>query len=191
MALKLSDYAQAFDCGVEAWSGFWGDPLFSGGLMMVTYGIAAFATFRASRRLSGIERAAWLVAALLLTFQIANTPLDLHGLAWASGRCLAHLQGWYADRHTLQVELLVSLAAVAVVMAATSILILRRDFWPNTLLVLGVSLSLGMTVAKGVNYHYLEVFYSSSFGPLAFADLVELAGIAIVFTAAWLKLKIS
>lgn len=184
-----SDYAQAFACGVETWSGFWGDPLFSGTVMMVTYAIAALMALRAARGLGGMERGAWVLAAVLMGFQVANTPLDLHGLVWATGRCLSHIQGWHAERHAYQRELLLLVAAGFCVIALTALLVLRRDLLSNGLLILGLGLSLGMTVVKGVNYHHLEALYQSAVGPLRVPDLIELSGIACVLLAAYLKAR--
>ena len=190
-----SDYSEAFACGVEAWSGFWGDPLFSGTLMMVTYAVAALMALRAVRGprglqgLRGVERVVWALAAVLLVFQVANTPLDLHGLAWASGRCLAHIQGWYAERHAYQRELLILVALTTCALMAICILVLRRDLVSNGLLVLGLGLSLGMTIVKGINYHHLEALYALPLGPLRIPDVIELVGIACVLCAASIKVK--
>jgi hypothetical protein len=183
----ISDYTQALSCGVEAWSEFWGDPLFSGSLMMATYALAAVMAARVAARLAGAERLAWRLAAVLLAFQVINTPLDLHGLLWASGRCLARIQGWYAERHLYQRELLVMLAVTGCAVTGAAILVLRHDLVANALLVAGLGLALGMTVVKGVNYHHLEALYGARVGPLRVPDLIELAGIACVFLAVFLK----
>jgi hypothetical protein len=185
----FSDFSEAFDCGVEAWSGFWGDPVFSGAMMMAAYAFAAFLVIRASSRLFEVERGFWIFSGILMALQVANTPLDLHGLAWASVRCLARTEGWYAQRHAIQREVLTTLALAFTALAAFAMLLLRRDFWRNALLVVGLTLAIGMTLAKGVNYHQLEALYGGAFGPLRTADLVELSGVAAVLTAAWLKLR--
>ena len=183
------DYTEAFACGFEAWSGFWGDPLFSGALMMGTYATAALTALRASRSLRGAERAVWTLAVALLAFQVINTPLDLHALLWASGRCLSHIQGWYTERYAYQRDLLVLLAITACVVTAICILLLRRDLLSNGLLVLGLSLSLSMTVVKGINYHALEALYQFPLGPLWVPDVIELFGVALVLCAAYVKIK--
>ena len=153
-----SDYSEAFACGVEAWSGFWGDPLFSGTLMVVTYAVAALMALRAVRGprgrqgLRGVERVVWALAAVLLVFQVANTPLDLHGLAWASGRCLAHIQGWYAARHAYQRELLILVALTVCALMAICILV-RNKRWQHRVCVAqhvhqpGLSLGVGLVIA--------------------------------------------
>jgi hypothetical protein len=179
-----SDYVQALNCGIEAWSGFWGDPWLSGSLIMITYGIAAWLARLVALGLTGTERVAWTLAAVLLAFQVLNTPLDLHGLMWASGRCLAHIQGWYADRYAYQREILAVLAVGFCLIACLAMIVLRRHPLSNGLLVTGLCLSLGMTLVKGVNYHHLEALYQARVGPLRIPDLVELAGIACVLLAA-------
>lgn len=157
---------------------------------MACYAVTSILTYTSSQRLLGAEQLAWRFAVFVMVFQFANTPLDLHGLAWASARCLAHIQGWYAERHLFQRNILLALILATAALVFFAMALLRRNFLRNLLLVLGVGLSLGMTMAKGVNYHYLEVFYSARFGPLATADLVELFGIALVLFATQLKPRV-
>mgnify|MGYP001820958034 CR=1 FL=1 len=178
-----ADYTDAFACGVEAWSGFWGDPLFSGTLMIATYAFAALLAWRVAMRMGGVQRGAWVLAAVLMAFQALNTPLDLHGLMWATGRCLAHIQEWYADRYAYQRELLIGLAIVFAVLVILGVLVLRKHLLAHGLLVVGLALSLGMTLVKGINYHHLEALYQARVGPLHIPDIIELAGITCVFLA--------
>ena len=187
--MAFQDYREALSCGIEAWSGFWGDPLLTGSLAMASFAFAAIVAFRASRTTRSLERVVWTVSAAIMAFQVLNTPLDLHGLAWATGRCLAKIQGWYDLRYAYQREILIWLALAGGVLLVVTSLALRRDFLRNAMLVLGVLLVVGMTLAKGVNYHHLERFYNFSIGPLAMPDIVELAGIALVVIAALSKLR--
>lgn len=182
-----SDYAQAFTCGVEAWSKYWGDPLFSATVMMATYAFAAFMAVRVLPALAGMERFVWAVGAFLLAFQIFNTPLDLHSLLWASARCLAHIQGWYAERHAYQRELLGALALCVVFVFGITLLVVRRDLLANGLFVIGLGLSFGMTIVEAIGYHDLEAIYVVSVGPLTLPDLIELSGVGLVLLAAYLK----
>lgn len=182
-----SDYTQALACGFETWSGFWGDPWLSGTLMMATYAMAVLLVWRITRHLVGAERAVWMLATVLLVFQVFNTPLDLHGLVWASGRCLAHIQGWHAERYAFQSNLLVILAGAGGSLFLLGCLLLRRDLPAGALLLLGLSLSVGMTLVKGINYHRLETLYTRLIGPLWLSDLIELAGVLCIFLAVRLK----
>ena len=156
---------------------------------MLIYAIATLAAARVSWQLSGAERRVWGLAAVLMAFQVLNTPLDLHGLLWATGRCLAHIQGWYSERYAYQRDLLVVLAISSCALLLLGILVLRRDLVSNGLLVLGLGFSIGMTIVKGINYHHLEALYRFPVGPLRVPDLIELSGIASVLSAAYLKRK--
>lgn len=189
MTQLLQEYSGAFSCGVSAWSEFWGDPWLTGSVMVVTHLLAAALLFREARALQGFERFAWMLSAVLFVFHAANTPLDLHGLAWATGRCLAHIQGWYDDKEAVQrdVFLVVGLMSGALVVATA--LVLRRDFWRNMLLVLGVGVSVGMMVVKGVTYRPFEPIYRASLGPVSIADIAELIGIALAVLAAFSKAR--
>ena len=189
MTNPLQEYSEALSCGVSAWSEFWGDPWLTGSFMVATYLLAAALLFREARALQGFERFAWMLSAVLFVFHAANTPLDLHGLAWATGRCLAHIQGWYDHKEAVQREVFLVVGLMSAALVVATVMVLRRDFRHNSLLILGVGLSVGIMVIKGVTYRPLEPIYLASLGPLSIADIVELIGIALAVLAAFSKAR--
>jgi len=179
----------AFLCGIDAWIDIWGDPLLSGTIFMVSYGVTAFLIFRAARNAEVKERRYWRFCGFLFLFQFFNTNLDLHALVWTTGRCLAHAQGWYETRREVQVLVLTGLVLFVTLILLTVLFVFFRNIVRNILLTLGVTIALGFTLVKGINYHGLEQFYGSQLGPFRVADYIEYSGIIFAFFAALLRLR--
>ena len=58
----------------------WGDPLLSGTIFIVSYGVTALLIFKAAREAAARERHYWRLCGSLFLFQVVNTNLDLHAL---------------------------------------------------------------------------------------------------------------
>ena len=181
---KFGEIVEGVACGIEDWWAFAGDPLISGTVFMVSYGLVAWLILRNAARMLGRERQYWRLCGWLFVFQVANTHLDLHGLIYTTGRCLAHLQGWYDNRRDVQLLALIGLALVAVLAVLIVLDLFSRNIIGNVLLTAGIVIALGFTVMKGINFHGLEQYYGGAYGPFRGADLVELSGVAIAFVAA-------
>jgi hypothetical protein len=179
----------AFLCGIDDWMDIWGDPLLSGTIFMISYGVTALLIFRAAREAEARERRYWRFCGFLFLFQFLNTNLDLHALVWTTGRCLAHAQGWYETRRETQVLFLIGLALLVALILLIVLLVFFRNIFRNILLTLGVVTALGFTVVKGINYHGLEQFYGSQVGPFRVADFIEYSGIALAFLGALIRLR--
>lgn len=177
-------YREAFLCGIRDWSEFWGDPLLSGTIFMVSYLGAALAILAVARRSSGRERLYWRLCGWLFIFQVANTHLDLHGLVWTIGRCLAHAQGWYQNRQEVQILLLLGLAWVTVLLLLVVLAVFGRNIAGNLVLTLGVAIALGFTVVKGISYSALTGMVNRKVGPFPIADYIEYSGIVLATLAA-------
>jgi len=184
---KLGEFANSLPCGIEKWNKVWGAPIFTGTVFMLCYGLAGLLMLGVGKRVLGRERILWRIGAFLCFFQTINTHLDLHAFVVTYGRCLAHAQGWYAARHSVQYGLLVTAIVVMVSLILIAMIYFRRNLAQNFLLIIGVSIFLGLTVAKGINYHDLEAYYAGNYGPFRGADLIELSGIFIAAAAAWLR----
>ncbi|MCV2882362.1 hypothetical protein [Actibacterium sp. XHP0104] len=174
-------------CGIADWTQIWGDPLLSGTVFMIGYGLAGVLMLRIAARTVGRERWLWRICGWLFVFQVANTHLDMHALVVSYGRCLARAQGWYQGRHDIQLVVLIGALALAAAIILGGLVVFYRNILGNALLVLGVTVALGLTVVKAINYHHIEHFYVGVFGQFRGADLIELSGVALALIAALLK----
>lgn len=184
---ETSVWAEAFRCGFADWQQIWGDPLLSGTLLFLGYLLAGIYAWRVSRQMEGRERILWRLCAALMLFQAINTPLDLHAFVWTFGRCLSRLQGWYANRQAVQLLLLFALAFAGLALVMILCFFFRWALLRNSLLILGVLISLIFTAVKGVSLHDLADLYGVQLGSLYVADVIELVGIALVLLASWLR----
>lgn len=180
---------EAFLCGIADWMDIWGDPLLSGTIFIISYGVTALLIFRAARKAPTRERWYWRLCGFLFLFQLLNTNLDLHALVWTTGRCLAHAQGWYDNRREFQVLFLIGLALLVALILLIVLIVFFRNIFRNILLTLGVVTALGFTIVKGINYHGFEQFYGSQVGPFRVADFIEYSGIVLAFLAALIRLR--
>lgn len=175
-------------CGIRDWWDFAGDPWVSGTVFMAAYALTAFLIFRAARLCWDREYGFWRLCGWLMTFQVANTHLDLHGIVFTTGRCLSRAQGWYENRREVQMLVLAGLTLVVLAILLVVLIVYFRNIFGNMLLSLGVVTALGFTVVKAINLHGLEAYYAGQYGPFRGADLIELSGIGLAFLAAVFRL---
>lgn len=179
---------ESIGCGARDWWAFAGDPLISGSVFMLSYGLAAWQILRVAARSDGRERQYWRLCGWLFAFQVLNTNLDLHGMIFTTGRCLAKAQGWYEDRREVQMWLLFGLAMLIVLVLLLVLTLFARNIFGDLILTTGMVIALGFTLVKGINFHGLERYYAGLYGPFRGADLIELSGIALALLSALARL---
>ncbi len=156
---------------------------------MVFYAVTAALILRVALRMKGRERRLWQLCGVLFAFQMINVHLDLHAFPGTFGRCLAHAQGWYENRHEVQLAFLITVGIAALLILLLAIAVFHRNIAGNFLLISGVGIALGITAVKGINYHGAEQLYGGTFGAFRGADLIEVSGIILALTAAILRLS--
>lgn len=181
---QLATIRDSLQCGFHDWMDIWGDPWLSGSILVMSYLVSGVLVLRTANKLAGRERSYWSLCGALLVFQAANTPLDLHAFVWTTGRCLAHAQGWYAQRQSVQVFFLLSAAVIAAILCTIVLWRLASSVVRNLLLTMGMAICLGFTLVKGVSLHELAAFYGQPIGPFYVADVIEWSGVLLAFFAA-------
>lgn len=169
----------------------WGDPLLSGTVSMLAYGLAAFLAFRLARRTTQDDRALWLICAWVLLFQVFNTHLDLQAFPGSLGRCMARAQGWYQHRALAQVLAFGIVATLSGLVFLWLMVRYHTALWANILLSFGMAISFGFTLLRGVSLHAFESFYSRKLGTIPLSVIIEMTGVAVVIIAAAIRLKSS
>jgi hypothetical protein len=186
---ELAVIGDALLCGIDDWIEIMGDPLLSGTILMLSYGVTGLLILRAAPEGETRERWYWRACGFLFMFQMLNTHLDLHALIWTSGRCLAHAQGWYESRGEVQLYFLIAVAVLGVLVLCIIMIYFLRNIAGNMLLTLGVGIALGFSIVKGINYHALDQLRNARVGLFYVADSIEFSGIVLAFTAAVIKLR--
>ncbi len=183
----LTSIKEGLVCGAQDWSEIWGDPLITGSVAMISYLVTGLLVFWTAKQLLGRERILWMICAGLLIFQVMNTPLDLHAFVWTTGRCLAHIQGWYNERRAIQIILAAGVLIVAGLLFLAGLIFFRKSLKSSFVLLTGVGLALGLTVIKGISFHDFARTLNIAVGPFRIADLIELLGVAIAALAVPLR----
>ena len=182
-----ADIGEIFRCSLARWTGMWGDPIVPGTIAMLAYGIAGVLLWRAGRAGRG-EAQLWRIGAIFFFFQVFNVHLDLHAWPTAFGHCLAKAQGWYEDRGPLKLAAALLIGTGAATVLIAGLVLYRRSIRANALLSLGLAIAGGITLLRGIGWNAVEEVYNNRLGSIRWAELIELAGIAISVAAALLRL---
>jgi hypothetical protein len=182
--------AEIFRCSIERWTGNWGDPLVPGTVTMLAYAAAGPLVWRVSTRIDRSEGQLWRLCAFFFLFQVFNIHLDMHAWPTAFGHCLAHAQGWYGERGAVKLAAAVMIGAATGLVLLVGVIAYWRRIRANALLVAGVGIAAGITLARGVGWSAAEQIYNHRVGPFRWAVLIELSGVAAAALAALLRLRL-
>lgn len=179
-------------CAFERWSPRIGDPTAMGWATVVLYAVAAVVCAIAAvkaRRQTGRERAFWWIAALILAFLSVNKQLDLQSFMTAIGRCVAQLQGWYAERRAVQREFVLALMAVTAVAMVAAVLLLRGTLRRTGLAALGLVFVCGFVLVRAVGFHHMDAFLKVRVMDLRWNWVLEMSGPILVIVGGLLSLR--
>jgi hypothetical protein len=102
---------------------------------------------------------------------------------------VAHYQGWYAQRQSVQV-LFIGLVALACLTMAVMLLIwMRRAPLPTWLTLLGTTLVLGYVLIRAASFHHIDRFIGETILGLRWNWVIEIGGITLVLVSSWWRQK--
>lgn len=172
------------DCAFRSWWPGFGDPTPAGWVTVAAYLVAAALAFRMAalptrppQRLP--ERVFWLLAGLGLTFLAANKQLDLQSLMTATGRCAARMQGWYGDRRSVQVAVILGLVAAAGLVGLLTLALLWRSLGRTLPAILGLVAITAFVMVRAVGFHHVDALIGMRLGGLRLNWVFELGAIAL------------
>jgi len=174
-----------------AWHPGIGDPTPMGWITVAGYALAAWSCWRAGRAQGQTKpdsaRHFWWLLTLGLAALGVNKQLDLQTWLTEIGRQLARAQGWYAQRHVVQIGLIFAVAAAGVAGA----LAMFRLAWPMSpgrlLAGVGLAFLLAFVLMRASSFHHVDVFLASTAMGLRWNWILELSGIGAVTVGAWLE----
>ncbi len=168
------------ECVFATWSPVIGDPTFTGWVTVAAYVIAAYLAAGVFRVQSGRQRIFWLGLSICLLLLAINKQLDLQSALTAAGRCLAKTQGWYEERHAIQIKFILAIIAANTVVAASLAWAMRREFtfiWPALLGLVGL---LAFIAIRAAGFHHFDQFIGFEIGGMRMNGILELGGIALI-----------
>lgn len=170
-------------CVFNRWSPTIGDPTFWGWVTVVAYGVCALlALCVVIRRRGGSRRGQvfWTLLCLAMAFLAVNKQIDLQSLLTATGRCMAHQQGWYEDRRAFQREVIGALLIVILIVLSTSLYLMRRDLRRNGLALLGLIVVAGFVAFRAVGFHHFDEIINLRVRDIRFNVIFELTGLVMI-----------
>ncbi|PJF09640.1 isopropylmalate isomerase [Pseudorhodobacter sp. MZDSW-24AT] len=170
-------------CAFNRWSPTIGDPTIWGWGTVAAYALCALLALRVVLRSRGGSRRAqlfWGVICIAMAFLALNKQLDLQSLLTATGRCIAHQQGWYEDRRGVQRGVIMALLAVILLLLATSLYLMRRDLRRNALALLGLIVVSGFVAFRAVGFHHFDEIINLRVGDVRFNVIFELTGLVMI-----------
>jgi len=170
----------------KGWEPGPGDPTIAGWIIFAGYLIVAAFAWRTARWESarGQDPFLWRALSIACVALALNKQLDLHNAITCLGRNLARSEGWYRQRHSVQLGLIVSIVGMA---AVSFWLVLRRlgPAWRRHRLTLaGMIALLTLILIRAASFHHLDRFLRVDFGGIRFHAILEFTGICLLFLGA-------
>jgi len=159
-----------------------GDPTVVGWITVLAYFATCWLCLSCARHL----RPAvfwWAVTTALLALGI-NKQLDLQTWFTEVGRDLAKQDGWYGQRHEIQVAFIGIMAAVFALLAAVVAWALQGHWRAYLRVWGGMTLLLFFIVVRAASFHHVDQLLMSDIGGLRMNWVFELGGLALIASGA-------
>ncbi len=180
---------ESFDVTHFSWSPGIGDPTIGGWITVLLYLATSVSCWKTARELRlahppmAHEYFGWrAIAALFLALGI-NKQLDLQSALTEVGRVLAYSEGWYAQRHAVQLAFIVLVA----VLCATAVIILV--IWTHNapvqtwVALLGTMLVFGFVLIRASSFHHMDRFIGERILGFRWNWVLEMGGISLALIA--------
>ena len=153
--------------------------------IVISYFLAAVATFWASRSARKRDWVFWTGVTLLLVLLGLNKELDLQTLLTTEGRRIALHGGWYDERRLIQGLFLLGLATAGILAIGALIRWLRKSAVQVKSAAIGIVLLFTFVVMRAGSFHHLEKWVTINIAGLRSGWWLELAGIAVIGLSAF------
>lgn len=168
-------------CIARDWTPQIGDPDFTGWLTVLSYlACLVLAVMVLRRRPARAARGLWLTIAGLMAFLGLNKQLDLQTALTATGRCMAHAQGWYDNRWMVQIAFMAGLLLGVILTMVWATKALRGRMPGNRLALIGLGVLCGFVLMRAVGFHHLDRLISMDFASIKFNFWFENAGLLLI-----------
>jgi hypothetical protein len=178
------------------WTPGIGDPTFVGWLTVALYFAASINCWIAAHKIEcgtschRHEGHSWRFIAILFLALGANKQLDLQTALTEVGRIIAHVQGWYDQRRSVQVAFIALVAFACLAMAIAQLILMRRAPPPTWLALTGTGLVLAFVLIRAASFHHIDRFIGERILGLRWNWVIEISGISLVLIASqWRRAK--
>ena len=190
VGLALIQQAKAGQGWIGSWSPTIGDPSLRGWLTVAAYGVAAAACWRAAGRERRAEPARaglellWRILAAALVLLGFNKQLDLQSAVTELGRILAHGQGWYEQRRTVQIAFIAVVCASGALGVAYLLYLARGAHGGVRWALLGTLLLVTFIAVRAASFHRVDLFLGLRHAGVTLNFALEVGGILLILAGA-------
>ena len=174
---------------VSNWRAGISDFSIGGWVTVVLYFIAAWTAWRAFKVSEGRERSLWLLIWLMLAALGINKQLDLLTALTEIGRVLAFKQGWYGDRHIVQIWFIIGVAAACAEIAVGLLWLAYKTAYSTQLALLGMVILVAFVLIRAVSLHDIDHLIGERVLGLKWNWIMEIGGISIVLLGSLIRLE--
>ena len=171
------------------WSETFGDPTLAGwlatfGFLLTAWICRRVVFFSPTGKRDLAERRLWIVLGFLFLFLGINKQLDLQILLFEVGKGMAHVEGWYAERGTVEREFLVFVGLLAIGGSLLLYRFVRHASQHAKVAAAGAIVLFGFIVVRAALFTKVSHVLGSGFH-----HLIELTGIAVSATAGLRRIR--
>ena len=176
---------------IGSWSPQIGDPSVMGWLTVLLYFYAAYRCFRLARgravKLVDREATVWRLFALALAALGINKQLDLQTALTEIGRILAHAQGWYEERRTMQAGF-IGLVGLLGVASGAGLILVTKNLPAATRAAIAGGVSLVAFIAvRAASFHHVDRLIGQRLFGMKFNWVLEIGSISMIIAAAYFR----
>jgi hypothetical protein len=179
------------------WTPRIGDPTIGGWVTVVLYLLAAGSCWISAQKLGpkdigSNECRAWRAISVLFLALGINKQLDIQTALTEAGRVLAHYQGWFEQRRSVQLAFIALVAMICLIAAITLLLWTRSAPIPTRLALIGTTIVLGFVLIRAASFHHVDRFIGQKILGLRWNWVLEMSGISLVlFASQWRQVGIA
>ncbi len=182
------------DINIYGWRPGIGDATIAGWLTVLCYCAAAFLCRRRCVRVRAIDVRTtfrpgvflWKSLAVVFIALSVNKMFDLASAFTAIGRKLAADEGWYDERRSVLVWVVLAIGLAAVAAGAMAFRLRRRASRRAKVAIAGMAFLMAFIAARASSYHDFEAILGLRVAGLKVNWVAECLGIAVVaLAAAW------
>lgn len=171
-----------------------GDPTLMGWIITIAYAVAALLCFRttliswhqASRSSTSTRRTLfWLVVTLFAFFLGVNKQLDLQTWLTETGRIVAREQGWYEQRHVVQMWFVAGVGVTGLGLLVGCFWLGRSVLRQHPFALLGMIFLACFVIMRAVSMHHVDEVLGLRLSGLKIRWILEFGGIMCLGFSAW------
>lgn len=174
------------------WSPGIGDPSVVGWLTVVLYVIAASFTWwllrewkEPSTRTARHEHWFWRAFFVGLLVLGLNKQLDLQSALTEIGRIMADRQGWYADRHQIQMAFIAGISLIGLTLFTATLHMTWGAPAATIRALVGGNALLVFVIIRAASFHHVDVLLRLSFSVLQLNWLLEMGALVVIIRSTW------